>query len=48
MSSTTAMTSTGFWVPRPIASLSRTLHAVALATWCPRRSTSTPLMMTAL
>ena len=48
MSSTTAMTSTGSLAPRPIASPSRTLHAVALATWSPKRSTSTPLMMTAL
>jgi len=48
MNSTTAMTSTRFWVQGPLASPSRTLLAAALATWCLRRSTSSPLMMTAL
>nr|DAD35092.1 TPA_asm: hypothetical protein HUJ06_005732 [Nelumbo nucifera] len=46
--STTATTLTGFLVPRPLAFPSRTLPAVASATWCPRRSISLPLMMTAL
>ena len=48
MSSTIATISTGFSVPKPLAFPSRTLLAVASATWSPRRSTSTPSMMIAL
>lgn len=48
MNSTTATISTGFWVLKLLAFPSKTQLVVALATWCPRRSISTQLTMTAL
>ncbi len=47
MSSTTGMTSIEFLAPKLHASPSRTVPADALVSWCPRRNTFSPLMMTA-